>query len=487
MVKQVLIVGAGPTGMVLALQLKRLGVDATVIDSRLAAGSGSKALSVNPASLDILDDLGVTEQLLARGKQNQSVNLIYEGQRLFKLDFKQLNSRFAYFLMLPQPDTEAALQARMAETGCEVARGTALVDLHQQGDQVQVTLSRDGQVYKETYDYVVGCDGARSRTRELLKLPFSGYDYDMHFVLADVKVRWNRDTSQSYYMVSEDGFFILLPLTEGYHRIVIKVSGAFDPKQTIDFDLIQAYLQRLDPDLEIFEPSWISSAPFYNRETSQFRRGNVFICGDACHLFSPIGGFGMNTGIGDAYNLAWKLAQVAKGEAPEVLLDSYDAERRQNAKSLLRLTDKNTSLIARLDRHSADDEALFTPKQKNRPFIRQFVQAAAGYQLDYAATGSAKGVGRIYLPLDLQGYRHQGTGYTLFASDAACAERLAQQVAYSGEQAQIQVCQRETVAHQFDPEAECVLVRPDKIIAFSGNERQCSRFLNDTLLLAESA
>lgn len=388
--KSVLIVGAGPTGMVVALQLHRYGVPFRIIEQRTDKCSASKALSVNPASLVMLEDLGVIDELLVKGKKNRLVNLIYNDRQMCQMNFDDIEVNHPYFLMLPQPDTEAVLENKLTSLGYEIERGISLTSFSKQEDEVVVRLTDEsGNTEEKTFSYLVGCDGAKSQTREGLGLPFSGYDYDMHFILADVKVEWDRDITQSYYYVKDNGFLIVLPLIEGYHRIVIKVDGGFAEGYQPVLDEFKSHIANLGASsLKISDPIWMSAAPFYNRATSTFQEDNIFIAGDAAHLFSPIGGFGMNTGIGDAFNLGWKLGYSIAGNGSLQLLETYSDERHWNADQLLKQTDLSTSMIARLDRHSHEDERKFLPKPENAPFVKEFTAASAGYRLNYNRSGN---------------------------------------------------------------------------------------------------
>lgn len=400
----VLIVGGGPTGMTLALQLQRYGIPFRLIDKRLPEPSGSKALSLNPASLALLADLGVAEALIERGQRAEVINLHYANRPLTRIRFAQLPSPYRFFLMLPQPDTEAVLLQRLQQLGQHVERGVELCHLQSQADgSVHVELAEQGVRSRQRFSHVVGCDGGLSQVRQEMGAQFSGHDYDMHFILADLKVRWDGPLEQGHYFITEQGFAILLPLQAGYHRLVIKVNQRCTPGYKPSLAELQAYLQRYGLGaIELSEPIWLSSAPFYNRRASVLRQGNVFLAGDAAHLFSPIGGFGMNTGIADAFNLGWKLAYSLRGAGNAALLESYVSERDTVIERLLAKTDLSTSLIARLDRHSATDEAHYLPQMANRGFIRQLAIETAGLALRYGEGNAIAEVGSLLPGLPAQ-------------------------------------------------------------------------------------
>ena len=380
----VLIVGGGPTGMTLALQLQRFGIGFRLIEKRDQQASGSKALSINPASLNLLNDLGIAETLVSLGHKTEVINLVYDNQPLMRARFARLPSKFPYFLMLPQPETERVLEQQLNRLGHHLERQCELRSLCQHDGHVDVELHGSAGVERQRFDYVVGCDGGLSTVRSELGLGFSGYDYNMHFILADLRIEWPGAKEQGFYFIRDDGFLILLPLKDGYHRIVIKVAEQCPPGYKPSLEEIRDYIARYAiPGLRVSDPLWLSSAPFYNRSASSMRRGRVFLAGDAAHLFSPIGGFGMNSGIADAFNLGWKLGYHLNGLAGDSLLQSYVEEREQNTRGLLAKTDKSTSLIARLNRHGPADERLYLPRMDNRAFIRQFPLETAGLTLRY--------------------------------------------------------------------------------------------------------
>lgn len=402
---QVLIVGGGPTGMTLALQLQRFGIGFRLIEKRPKEPSGSKALSVNPASLTLLNDLGLATALVAAGHKTEVINLLYHNQPLTRARFSRLPSKYPYFLMLPQPDTEAVLEQRLNELGQQIERDCELLEVQAHPGHVEVQVRAGQHITRQRYDYVVGCDGGLSTVRNQLGLSFTGYDYNMHFILADLRIDWQCNQNQGFYFIRDDGFLILLPLKNGYHRVVIKVAEQCPPGYKPSLQEIRDYIARYEiQGLQVSDPIWLSSAPFYNRSASAIRQQRVFLAGDAAHMFSPIGGFGMNSGIADAFNLGWKLGYAMNGIGSDALLQSYAEEREQNTHTLLAKTDKSTSLIARLDRHQPADEQQYLPLLRNRPFIRQFPLETAGLTLRYGAPTGAL-AGGCMLP-----YAHNSTG-----------------------------------------------------------------------------
>lgn len=487
MKSHVLIVGGGPTGMTLALQLQRFGIGFRLIDKRRKEPSGSKALSINPASLNLLDDLGVAEKLVDLGHKTEVINLVYDNRPLMRARFARLPSKFPFFLMLPQPETEQVLEQRLNELGHSIERDCELLGLRQHDDGVEVELRTGDGCERQHFDYVVGCDGGLSKVRNELELDFSGYDYNMHFILADLRIEWQGAREQGFYFIRDDGFLILLPLKDGYHRIVIKVNEQCPPGYKPSLEEIRDYIARYEiPGLQVSDPIWLSSAPFYNRSAATIRRGRVFLAGDAAHLFSPIGGFGMNSGIADAFNLGWKLGYTLNGLGNDELLQSYVEEREQNTRTLLAKTDKSTSLIARLNRHLPADEQLYLPRLRNRGFIRRFPLETAGLTLRYGTPRSELQAGCLLPYVDGADRFGQGRHSLLILppgpSDRAAFDRLLAlleplnshlNICWLGEQPNdLPQGQRLADQHLRDAwklsEGEFLLVRPDLFIDCRG-------------------
>ena len=487
MKSHVLIVGGGPTGMTLALQLQRFGIGFRLIDKRRKEPSGSKALSINPASLNLLDDLGVAKKLVDLGHKTEVINLVYDNRPLMRARFARLPSKFPFFLMLPQPETEQVLEQRLNELGHSIERDCELLGLRQHDDGVEVELRTGDGRERQHFDYVVGCDGGLSKVRNELELDFSGYDYNMHFILADLRIEWQGAREQGFYFIRDDGFLILLPLKDGYHRIVIKVNEQCPPGYKPSLEEIRDYIARYEiPGLQVSDPIWLSSAPFYNRSAATIRRGRVFLAGDAAHLFSPIGGFGMNSGIADAFNLGWKLGYTLNGLGNDELLQSYVEEREQNTRTLLAKTDKSTSLIARLNRHLPADEQLYLPRLRNRGFIRRFPLETAGLTLRYGTPRSELQAGCLLPYVDGADRFGQGRHSLLILppgpSDRAAFDRLLAlleplnshlNICWLGEQPNdLPQGQRLADQHLRDAwklsEGEFLLVRPDLFIDCRG-------------------
>jgi len=382
---EVLIVGAGPTGMLLALLLERYNVSFRIIDKRISSASGSKALTINPLSLIILNNLGLDKSVIRKGHETNKLNIYLDNKKIFNVNMSRLDSASPYYLMLPQPETEQVLCDALIDNDYEIEYGTCLNDLVGNDEYVSVeTVDKNKITSIDNYKYVVGCDGSHSVTRRILNHDFIGHDYDMHFVLADLKIKWNKPLDQGHYFTTEKGFIIILPLGGGYHRIVANKHGKHVSESCPDIDTFKYLIDEYNiADLTISDLIWSSSSPFYNRLAEKYASNRVYLAGDACHSFSPLGGFGMNTGFGDVFNLAWKLYYCLKSVSKHDILDSYETERRMIALRLIQQTDLSTSLIARLDRHSIDDELKWLPLMSNRKHIQNTMYSGSGLSQHY--------------------------------------------------------------------------------------------------------
>lgn len=393
----VLIVGAGPTGMILALTLHRYGVPLRLIERREEPRGGSKALTLSPLSQQVLHDLGVLHEIERRAFPVRRATIVWRNQRLSAVDFRHVREAPTQFLMLPQWETEQVLRAALREAGVVSESGSELQALRHLADGGVQVVIQDARGNRESsrYRYVIGCDGARSSVRASLGLSFVGRDYPMHLLLADGVVDWDGRRDEGFYFVEKGSFAILLPLTERLHRVIVKVDGLPVSRDgPVSFETVQRALRAcLGERLRVSDPVWLSAAPMYNRLADTMRQGDVFLAGDAAHLFSPLGGFGMNTGMGDAFNLGWRMGHVLRGCASERLLDGYAEERMHVARTLIAANERFTSLIAGLDQHTDAEAELWLPRMQNRPFLRN-LPYSAGLSLSYEAHPSGR-AGRV--------------------------------------------------------------------------------------------
>jgi 2-polyprenyl-6-methoxyphenol hydroxylase-like FAD-dependent oxidoreductase len=394
---QVLIVGAGPTGLTLANALAVYGVPFEIVDAKEAPSRDSKALVLNVASLAGLELLGV--RVGERGKPLRRANIFWQGRRLSAVDVSRVDYPNAHMIAQPQHQTEEDLLRALERTTASkspVAWGSRLTGLTQAGDHVSVEgVDAQGAPWRREYSFVVGCDGKRSVVREALGIDLVGHDYAMHFVLGDFHLSWGAKDDAAYYHVDEDTFFIAVPLGEGQWRLVLKREGA-PAELEQSHELLRRAAQRfLGADVRMGEPLWLSQAPFYERTATALGSGRVLIAGDAAHLFSPIGGTGMNTGIQDALNLGWKLARVLRGQGDAArLLQSYLDERLEAAKGNAMATDRSTRLIARIDRDEASVLPFVPALRRRRILGRVLPMQVSGLTLRYASQALVAGLSR---------------------------------------------------------------------------------------------
>jgi 2-polyprenyl-6-methoxyphenol hydroxylase-like FAD-dependent oxidoreductase len=335
----VLIVGAGPTGLTLAAALLGRGVQATVID-RLAEGANtSRAAVMHARTLEVLEPLGVTPALVERGLQARRFTIRDRDRVLVPIAFDGLPTPYPYTLMVSQAVTEGVLLRRLVELGGQVLRPRALVGLAQDADGASATLD-DGSRWRARY--VVGADGMHSAVREQTGIPFSGGSYGESFVLADVRLSGGVPSDEVILYFSPAGLVVVAPLPDGVHRIVATVDEAPEqPSVTYVQALLDARGPESDP-LRVHELLWGSRFRVHHRVADVYRAGRVLLAGDAAHVHSPAGGQGMNVGILDAMSLAAALVKALQGEAEA--LDAYGAQRRPVAQQVVAFADRLTRL-----------------------------------------------------------------------------------------------------------------------------------------------
>ena len=344
----VLVVGAGPTGLLLASELARRGVGVRLIERRTSPAKHSRALAVLPRTMEMMDQLGLANAFI--NPSHQAKGICFYGRdrkEAFRSSMGDLPSEFPFFLLLPQTETENILVNHARKAGVEIERGVSFLSMVQQGQRVLATLERmDGATEEIIASYVVGCDGSRSAVRQATGLEFQGGGYDQSWLLADVVLDPGLDRNWLHGFTSIDGPIFFFPLPKNIWRIVLLRKRGASATTEVSMDEIVETLEKNHlGHLRARDPSWLAGFGIQHRRTVHIRVGRVFLCGDAAHVHSPAGGQGMNTGLGDAFNLGWKLASVIKGKAKEELLDSFEAERMPVIDAVMRMTDQVTKLI----------------------------------------------------------------------------------------------------------------------------------------------
>jgi 2-polyprenyl-6-methoxyphenol hydroxylase-like FAD-dependent oxidoreductase len=342
---QVLIVGAGPTGLVMALWLTRLGVPVRIIDKTAEPGTTSRAVAVQARTLEFYRQIGLADAVIARGHHVSAANMWVAGRHVARAVFGDMGagiSPYAYAFIFTQDEHERLLINALRDVGVSVERQTELAHFEERGDRIVARLQRaDGRNETCEAAFVAGCDGAHSRVREILSIGFPGGTYEHLFYVADVKARGVVMNGDIHVALDRTDFLAVFPLKGGYHaRLVGTVRDEMDQRRedlTWD-DVSRRVIEWMRIDIDAV--NWFSTYQVHHRVADQFRRGRVFLLGDAAHIHSPVGGQGMNTGIGDAVNLAWKLAGVLHGRADDRILDTYEAERIAFARRLVATTDQ---------------------------------------------------------------------------------------------------------------------------------------------------
>jgi len=354
---QVVIIGAGPTGLSMAAQLLRYEIDCIILEKNAGITSLSKAIVLQARTLEIFRELGIADEALKRGQETTHMNLFYKGQKKVDIDLAGLGeglSEFAFALSLEQSKTEKLLAEHLTEKGKQVQWGATLTHFEQHNDGVTVYYTNASGIEQQVQaSYIVGCDGAGSVVRHQLNLPFEGSTEPKLFYVADVVLNSAVINSNTLYMyMIKKGFILFFPMEgKGHYRIVGILPDHDSNADTYQFSDIEPVIKReiISP-VEVETLRWFSTYTVHSRKANAFMQNRCFIAGDAAHIHTPAGGQGMNTGIQDAYNLAWKLAYTIRGEVNNEVLKSYDTERSANAKRLLQTTDRMFDIMSGVNR-----------------------------------------------------------------------------------------------------------------------------------------
>ncbi|GAB3917296.1 FAD-dependent monooxygenase [Mucilaginibacter boryungensis] len=340
----VLIVGAGPSGLMMAAQLLRYGIQPVIIDSRQGPTSHSKALAVQARSLEIYRQLGVVDKVLAGGKPGKGIAFYEEGKpgaQLLLGNVGNVNTLYPYILLYPQSSNERVLLDYLTLNCCPVYWNTTLTSLTQTTTLATANIESNGISQTITADWVIGADGAHSPVRKSLNIPFNGDTYKSLFYLIDGKLSEKFDIDLIRVFLSNKGLVGFFPMPdEGYYRIIGNLPDSLKHNEELKLDEILPSLNKVvGHEVTVEDCRWLITYKLHHRMADSFRQNRCFLIGDAAHIHSPVGGQGMNTGLQDAYNLAWKLALVINKKANESLLNSYAEERMPVAKKLLKTTD----------------------------------------------------------------------------------------------------------------------------------------------------
>ena len=456
----VAVIGAGPVGLTLANLLAGFGLRVAVFDRASGPAPFSRAAVVHARTLEALEPVGVVDAMLARGAIVPFFGVRDRDHRLIGVDFHHLPTPYPFTLMLPQDQTEAILREALQRHGIPISWGHELTAIEHDADGATLALRSGDRDIQVRARYVAGADGARSAVRTLAGIPFEGETYPQSFILADVDMSWPLSREEVQLFFSPDGLVVVAPLPgERRHRIVATVDEA-PPEPSLAE--VQALLDARGPRQPrpiIEKVVWSSRFRVHHRLAARFRSGKLFIAGDAAHVHSPAGGQGMNTGIQDAANLAWKLALVLRGQASDALLDSYERERRAVAASVIGMTHRMTGVA--------------TLRSRARRIIRNVVMSGVG-RLGALPRAMAGNLAQLNITYQ-DGWRvDPATAVERLvpsdrgeAADPALAFRLLVPAAYAA-RASAEAARHTSVAVQVvarDDLDRAILVRPDGYIA----------------------
>lgn len=340
---QVLIVGAGPTGLAMALWLAKLGTPFRIIEKNSGPGQTSRAMAVHARTLEFYRQLGFADETVRRGIKTERFRIREGGREVAVLNFGDFGeglSPYPFVLSFPQDEHERLLGERLSDLGVRIEWNTELAGFTDAGEHVDALLRMGGADEPCRVSFVCGCDGVHSAIRQGLNLKFPGGIYEQMFFVADVAAEGVPVNGDVNFFLSAYEFCLVFPIrSSGMTRLIGIVPREFSGRKDLAFEDMRCHLEKL-LDLRVQKVNWFSTYHVNHRVAEHFRVGRAFVAGDAGHVHSPAGGQGMNTGIGDAVNLSWKLAAVLAGKADHSILDTYEIERMAFARSLVSTTDK---------------------------------------------------------------------------------------------------------------------------------------------------
>lgn len=399
----VLIVGAGPVGLFLANECAHRGLRWRVIEAHSSQSVHSKALAIFPRTLEILDMAGVVAPFLEVANRVTSVAVIAHDRALAHMRFAPEESPYPFIAMVPQDVTERLLAEQLQRRGGRVEYETTFRSAEQQADDVVVTIEHKGEPSTLRASVVVGCDGAHSAVRHLLNIPFEGGEYDSSFALADIETNEILPAAELQLCPSEFGPIAIFPMSATRRRIVATIEHPEGDAPSLD--LVRDILRQRGPSrIEARALHWSSYFRIHHRRVAVLRVGRIFLAGDAAHIHSPFGGQGMNTGLHDVWNLAWKLDLYLRGHGNERLLDSYGAERLPVIENVIETTDHLTKIMGTPNRLAQVLRDTVIPMvSRLAPFQHAFVQRLSELGIAYRGSPIVEGPGKRYFDDSMRG------------------------------------------------------------------------------------
>ncbi|MBA2656600.1 MAG: FAD-dependent monooxygenase [Tatlockia sp.] len=342
----VLIVGAGPVGLFCANELSRQGLNCRIVEKKSALSDHSKALAIHIRSLDLLKDCGFLDDFESQGLPIEGMIIKSKGKQLINANLSDLNENHHHLIALPQDKTERIFYQGLKEKGLEVTWNTELIKIEQCPTNVLATLQKsDGSSELVRASWLIACDGAHSTLRKLVYADFRGSNYGQTWWLVDLHIDWDQPKDKMIAYLSDEGPLACFPMGSKRYRLVMTAPLKTDSKTPTMEDIEEIFKRRCSDQASLSNPIWLSKFGIAERQIQKYRYERIFFAGDAAHIHSPMGGQGLNTGLQDIYNLAWKLALVHKNLAKEELLNSYQLERFPIAKNVLKKTGITTKMI----------------------------------------------------------------------------------------------------------------------------------------------
>lgn len=374
----VLVVGAGPTGLTMAAELARRGVRVRIIDAAAAPTTETRSLGVQPRTLELFERIDLTDAAVAEGTRVTDFKVFSEGKQFMHLNLNGLDSPYPYLLMLQQPRVESLLRGRLDSLGVSVEHSTELTALSQNDGAVQAILRHgDGTTETTRTSWLIGCDGAHSTVRHQLGVQFVGAAFEENFAVADVRMDWALPHDVFHAFLNRGNFAAYFPMPGGLHRLTIAYRPGETPTGDVTYDELQAAVDRgAPPGARIAEVHYAGRFQINQRKVARHSVGRVFLAGDAAHVHSVVGGQGMNTGIQDAFNLGWKLAAVVNGHAHRRLLDSYADERAPVARRLVKGTRRATRMTLLRNPITTAARRHIAPHITPRPALQRVLRRA---------------------------------------------------------------------------------------------------------------
>jgi 2-polyprenyl-6-methoxyphenol hydroxylase-like FAD-dependent oxidoreductase len=347
----IIIVGAGPTGLMLSNQLTRFGIDHVILDQKSGPTDQSRALVVHARSMEIYEQLGLSDQVLASAQKGDGMDIYRDGRLVASatvVDPHEDRTPFPGLMMYEQSKNEHLLYKNIRAGGREVEWNTCISTITSQDDLFVLDATRDGSSIRYTCKYLIACDGSKSIVRDFSQVPFLGSSYMNVFFVVDTRIDCAVSSSKISMFLSNDDLTALFPIIGDHHfRVLGVLPKEYYHREDLPFaDILEKVKASMQMPATFHDDNWHSTYRLHHKKVERFSKGKIFFAGDAAHVHSPVGGQGMNTGLQDAYNLAWKMSLVMKGMARASLLDTYHEERNPVAENLLKSTDRMFSFMS---------------------------------------------------------------------------------------------------------------------------------------------